>query len=122
MNLLGQNVIYTDTRGRAKVAVVTGTRDSVAEGTSLPRPQAAHAHLHVFSHKQGLYARLSVPARSAVVDNEDFSGGGFFETAEEWSTRQAALQEFTDIAAAAAESIASGTAAMAQDETAVEPN
>jgi hypothetical protein len=105
MSLLGQNVIYTDTRGHAKVAIVTGTRDSVKASTSLPRPQEGFAHLHVFSHKQGLYARLSVPARAVVIESQDYSAGGYFETVQDWTERteleagfQAALDANPDLA------------------------
>lgn len=79
---LGMSVLYVDSRGRQKVAVVTGTPESVQEGTNLPVPAEGQANLIVFGGKS-VYFRYQVPSAALVEQikaqgNDDFEGGGYF--------------------------------------------
>jgi hypothetical protein len=83
---LGSNVVYTTSRGEARAAIVIGTNLSLTPQDSLPVPQEDHVHLLVLG-LSGPVQRLSVPKRSAVVENPDFARGGYFENVVEWDAR-----------------------------------
>lgn len=56
-------VTYTDSNGYMKTAVITGTRDSIAEGTDVPQPDKGCAHLQILhpTDPKRNYARPNVP-------------------------------------------------------------
>lgn len=58
---LGQAVTYIGSNGKQKVAFVLGTRDSITEGTDVPRPAANQANLMVFSPSGRVYLRNQTP-------------------------------------------------------------
>ena len=58
---LGDFVNYTSTDGFTKLALVIGTRKSVAKDTALARPEKGSAHLKVFSPTGQVYDRQSIP-------------------------------------------------------------
>ena len=61
---LGQAVTYRDRHGRAKVALVTATPDTMPEDdakTGIKAPEPGEAHLLVLSFTGTVYAKHSVP-------------------------------------------------------------
>lgn len=79
---LGSIVKYISTKGYEKVALVTGTPESVSEGTSLAENYPLNAeqeqvHLTVFS-PGSVSPRLQVPSKAAVEGIEDFAQGGYY--------------------------------------------
>lgn len=64
---LGKNVqvvLYTDSNGYEKPALITGTRKSIQEGTQVPRPDKGHANLFIISPldpKSRNYTRNNIP-------------------------------------------------------------
>lgn len=64
---LGDKVQYADSQGKAKLAMVLGTQDSVGtdpedEDASVPAVQDGAAHLLVFSPTGNTYVRHNVPS------------------------------------------------------------
>lgn len=68
-NALSQSAIYLDAKGRRKAAIVVGTHESVADDTSIPRPQSGFAHLIVFTPVGQPSPRVDVPHRDFALDN-----------------------------------------------------
>jgi len=58
---LGQPVSYTDTKGHSKFAIVTGTPETVVEGSDLPTLNPDHYAITVFSPSGRIYPKFSVP-------------------------------------------------------------
>lgn len=46
-NLLGKSVVYTDSQGLEKAALIVGTPESITEGTEIPVPPLGTVHLKV---------------------------------------------------------------------------
>lgn len=61
MARLGARVVYTDGQGFEKLGFVTGTRESIAKGTAVQRPDKGSVHLHVISPTGKTYDRQNVP-------------------------------------------------------------
>lgn len=66
---VGDMVVYTDSKGHEKPALVVGTPQSWAPGQEgeLPGPGAGEAHLRVFS-VSACYTRLAVPWSDVPLD------------------------------------------------------
>lgn len=80
---LGDTVNYFDTRGRQKMAFITGTPESIDPEGEIPRPQVGYAHLLVFSPSGQVYAKASVPLKALAEGIEDYTIdgvlGGYFD-------------------------------------------
>jgi hypothetical protein len=72
---LGQPVEYISTRGKSKLAFVTATPETVAEGTSVPELSEGQVHLMVVGILTGTSPRLNVPSAASVEGNDDFVNG-----------------------------------------------
>ena len=57
----GTTVFYNDTKGHKKMAFVTGTPETVVEGTRLPTLNEGELHLTVVSPSGSIYNRRNVP-------------------------------------------------------------
>lgn len=53
-------VTYRDGAGFEKAAFIIGTRESVKEGTNVPRPAEGHAHLYIVPATGKPYVRQNV--------------------------------------------------------------
>lgn len=69
---LGQAVEYVSTTGKTKMALVTGTPETIVEGTRVPTLTEGQVHLAVYSIATGWSSRLNVPSAESVSDNDGF--------------------------------------------------
>lgn len=76
---LGQTVTYISTKGYEKLALVTGTPESVQPGHDLPELPEGYLHLVVIAPSGKVYPRLSVPSEAVAKDIPDFAAEGELE-------------------------------------------
>ena len=72
---IGEFVTYIDSKGHSKPALITGTPESVQDGTELPVPSEGQLHLMIFS-PISIYPRFSVPSEAVANSIPDFTVEG----------------------------------------------
>jgi hypothetical protein len=73
---IGQTVVYNSGKGQPKLALVTGTPDTIAEGTSLAPLEEGQLYLTVWEFGRGHFVGKSqVPFEgTATEDNKNSEG------------------------------------------------